>query len=74
MVSEGASNGGTVVAACANQRPDLFAGVLSYVPVTDMMRYQHFTVGKSWIPEYGSAEEGAVDYLIKYSPLHTVKT
>jgi prolyl oligopeptidase len=62
------------VAAVANQRPDLFALVLSNVPLTDMLRYQKFPSGMSWTPEYGSTDEpGAVDYLITYSPLHTVK-
>jgi prolyl oligopeptidase len=38
-----------------------------------MLRYQHFTIGYAWVPEYGSSEEGGFDYLIKYSPLHTVR-
>lgn len=44
------------------------------MPVTDMMRFHQFTAGVNWMDEYGSVEEeGAVDYLLKYSPLHTVK-
>ena len=58
----------------ANQRPDLFGAVIPEVAVTDMLRYHKFTIGHSWIPEFGSSEEkGGFDYLIKYSPLHTIK-
>lgn len=69
----GGSNGGTVVAATANQYPKLFGAVVSEVPVIDMLRFQKFTIGAAWVGEYGSADEGGFDYLIKYSPLHTVK-
>lgn len=74
LVIKGESNGGTLVTIVANQRPDLFAGVVGGVPVTDMLRYQKFTGGHFWEGEYGSSDwPGAVDYLVKYSPLHTIK-
>jgi prolyl oligopeptidase len=71
---EGGSNGGLLVGAAMIQRPDLFGAVLCRVPVADMLRYHLFTVGRFWIPEYGSADDPAqFEYLLKYSPYHTVR-
>jgi prolyl oligopeptidase len=70
----GGSNGGLLVAACATQRPDLFRVGLALVPLTDMLRYHHFRIGKLWIPEYGCAENAAeFPFLYAYSPYHRVK-
>jgi len=75
LAIHGGSNGGTLVTACANQRPDLFAAVIGSVPVTDMLRFDKFTIGQAWCQEYGCTSKfpGSVDYIIKYSPLHTIK-
>lgn len=71
----GGSNGGLLTAACMLQQPDLFGAVVCRVPVTDMLRYHKFTVGRYWIPEYGNAEAdpNIFEYLYAYSPLHNVK-
>ena len=71
---EGGSNGGLLVGAVMIQRPELFGAVLCRLPVADMLRYHLFTVGRFWIPEYGSADDAAeFEYLLKYSPYHNVR-
>ncbi len=70
----GGSNGGLLVTAVMLQRPELFGAVVAQVPVTDMLRYQHFTAGRYWTVEYGdAAEPEAFAWLIAYSPLHNVR-
>jgi len=72
---EGGSNGGLLVAAVMLQRPDLVGAVICRVPVADMLRYHRFTVGRFWIPEYGSADDpGQFAVLLKYSPYHNIRT
>ncbi|SES19042.1 prolyl oligopeptidase family protein [Psychrobacillus sp. OK032] len=70
----GGSNGGLLVSACMNQRPELYNAVICQVPVTDMLRYQHFTVGRFWTSEFGNAEENAEHFktIYAYSPLHNI--
>lgn len=69
----GGSNGGLLVAAAVTQRPDLFRVGMSFVPLTDMLRYHRFRIGSLWIPEYGSADlPGDFAFLHAYSPYHRV--
>ncbi|HOZ41939.1 MAG TPA: prolyl oligopeptidase family serine peptidase, partial [Flavobacteriales bacterium] len=71
----GGSNGGLLIGAVMTQRPDLFGVCFPEVGVLDMLRYQKFTAGFGWVPEYGNADNSKeeLDYLMKYSPLHNVK-
>ncbi|MEM7480741.1 MAG: prolyl oligopeptidase family serine peptidase [Acidobacteriota bacterium] len=70
----GGSNGGLLTGAALTQRPDLFAAVISSVPLLDMLRYHHFLMAKFWVPEYGSADDPEHFKVLKaYSPYHNVE-
>jgi prolyl oligopeptidase len=71
---EGYSNGGLLVGATEEQHPELFAAAYAGAGVMDMLRYQKFSAGVGWVPEYGSSDDSTqFQYLIKYSPVQNVK-
>jgi prolyl oligopeptidase len=74
LVIKGGSNGGLLVGAALTQRPELFKAVLCGVPLLDMVRYHLFGSGKTWISEYGSAQDPEqFKALYAYSPYHHIK-
>ncbi len=74
VVATGQSNGGLLVGSVVTQRPELLDGAKIGVPVLDMMRFHHMSVGKYWITEYGNPDDPAdAAFLLKYSPYHNIK-
>jgi prolyl oligopeptidase len=70
----GGSNGGLLVGAALTQRPELYRAVVCSAPLLDMVRYEEFSLGRTWNDEYGTAADPEqLGWLLSYSPYHHVR-
>jgi prolyl oligopeptidase len=75
LAIQGGSNGGLLVGAVVNQRPDLFAAAMPAVGVMDMLRFDRFTAGRYWVDDYGyPSKEADFRRLYAYSPYHNIRS
>jgi prolyl oligopeptidase len=75
LAIEGRSNGGLLIGAVLNQRPDLFAAALPTVGVMDMLRFDRWTAGRYWVDDYGHPNREADFRVLRaYSPYHNIRS
>ncbi len=71
---QGYSNGGLLIGASITQHPELFGAAYAGAGVMDMLRYQKFSGGDLWSPEYGTSNNKKdFKWLYSYSPLSNIK-
>lgn len=75
LAIKGGSHSGFLVAAALTQRPDLYAAAVCSGAITDMVRYQHFGLGRLWTEEFGTAADpDQLEILLSYSPYHRAQS
>lgn len=74
FAANGTSNGGLLIGAVINQRPNLFRVAIPQAGVMDMLRYQKFTIGWNWAPDYGLSDNPEeFNAQFAYSPINNVQ-
>lgn len=74
LAIRGGSNGGLLIGAVVNQRPDLFAAAITRVAVLDTLRFDQFTAGQYWTDEYGRPDRETDWRILRaYSPYHNIR-
>jgi prolyl oligopeptidase len=70
----GSSNGGLLIGAVLDQRPELFGAAMPDVGVMDMLRFNKFGFGTQWVGEYGSPDDPEDFKILRaYSPLQNIR-
>ena len=78
IIAQGGSAGGLLMGYIANERPDLFLGIIAQVPFVDIcntMLDEDLPLTVTEIPEWGDLKNNkeAFDYIRSYSPYDNVK-
>lgn len=74
LAAVGRGAGGLLVGAAITQRPDLFAASVVEAGLLDLTRFDRFTDGVRWTPEFGVPQRAAdLRTMLAYSPLQSVK-
>ena len=75
LAIQGDSNGGLLIGAVLNQRPELFAAALPGVGVMDMLRYQTASANaRQWSSDLGLSENAEEFKALRaFSPYHNIR-
>lgn len=74
LAIQGGSNSGLLIGTVVNPRPDLFDAVNASVGVMDVLRFDRFTAGRSWVDDYSyPGRQADFTMLLGYSRYHNIK-